>query len=1302
MTKFKEYSGLNLSDVNKNILNRWEEHDIFHKSVEIREGKPSFVFYEGPPSANGMPGIHHVMARTIKDIFCRYKTMQGFQVKRKAGWDTHGLPVELGVEKALGITKEDIGNKISVDEYNAACRSDVMKYTKEWEDLTTKMGYWVDMNDPYITYDNRYIETLWWLLKQLYNKNLLYKGYTIQPFSPAAGTGLSTHELNQPGCYRDVKDTTCVAQFHLSPTLSKGEGEEYNTNEVLKRKFTLNSPPSEGLGEVYFLAWTTTPWTLPSNTALCVGPNIDYVLVETTNPYTKEACKLILAEALTGQVLGKNEYDILGKCKGSELAGLEYEQLIPWMSPYTISEKTATTQSPSPMEMVGKMSAFKVISGDFVTTEDGTGIVHIAPTFGADDDRVAKLNGVPPMLLIDKDGNRQPMVDRTGKFFKLEDLDPEFVASNVNADIYAEYAGRFVKNAYDSTLTDEDTTLDVDICVMLKQQGLAYKIEKHTHNYPHCWRTDKPVLYYPLDSWFIKTTEYKDKMIELNNTINWKPQSTGSGRFGKWLENLQDWNLSRSRYWGTPLPIWRSEDGTEEICIGSVEELIAEIEKSIAAEFMTENPYKNFKVGEYTAENYAVKNIDLHRPYVDEIILVSASGKPMKRELDLIDVWFDSGAMPYAQMHYPFENKSPLNPPNGDLKTYKTANSLLYEILKENAKKHRQNPTPAEEVLWENLSGKQLENYKFRREHVIDDIIVDFVCLKENIVIEVDGGYHNKPEIKELDKLKKEILESYGFRVIRFSNDEVLYKLERTLKLIKHALLSPPSGDLGGSFPADFISEGVDQTRGWFFTLHAISTMIRGSVAFKNVISNGLVLDKNGNKMSKRLGNGVDPFSSIEKYGSDPLRWYMMTNASPWDNLKFDIEGVEEVRRKFFGTLYNTYSFFSLYANVDKFTYTEAEIPMGKRPEIDRWIISLLNTLVKDVTEYYELYEPTRAGRAISDFVSENLSNWYVRLNRKRYWGGAYDEDKISAYQTLYTCLETISRLMAPIAPFFADQLFLDLNAAHGKDKSESVHLADFPSYNEALIDSNLEECMQLAQQTSSMILALRRKADKKVRQPLTKVVIPAPDETTFKQLSYIADLVKAEVNVKEFEVIPADNDMENLVKKIKPNFKILGKKYGKQMKEIAAAMLSFGNFEISEIERNGQFVLTLPTGVVELTPENVEIITEDMQGWLVTNEGKLTVALDITVTDALMREGIARELVNRIQNIRKSNGFEITDKIIIEIENNENINEAVLEFKEYIATQTLALEVKLAEKVTQPTELDLEDYVVNISVTKA
>lgn len=1142
--KFNEYSQLNLSEINKKMLSFWKEQDVFHKSVALREGKPSFVFYEGPPSANGMPGIHHVMARTIKDIFCRYKTMQGFQVKRKAGWDTHGLPVELGVEKALGITKEDIGKTVTVEEYNAACRRDVMKYTREWEDLTEKMGYWVDMDDPYITYDNRYIETLWWLLKQLYNKGLLYKGYTIQPYSPAAGTGLSTHELNQPGCYRDVKDTTCVAQF-----------------KVIDKAALPFSVTDEN--ECYFLAWTTTPWTLPSNTALCVGPNISYVLVNSFNPYTHVPVSLILAKDLVAAHFNpKNAelkladyvpgdknipYEIVGECKGSDLSGVQYEQLIPWVNP-------------------GE-GAFRVITGDFVTTEDGTGIVHIAPTFGADDDRVAKQHGVPALLLIDKDGNRQPMVDRTGKFFRIDDLDAQFVAEKVRVELYREFAGCFVKNAYDEALKDSETTLDIDLCVMLKQQGLAFKIEKHVHNYPHCWRTDKPVLYYPLDSWFIKTTACRDEMIALNNTINWKPQSTGTGRFGKWLENLQDWNLSRSRYWGTPLPIWRTEDGTEEICIGSTEELMLEIEKSIKAGFMAGNPYENFKPGIYTAENYAIENIDLHRPFVDNIVLVSLSGKPMKRELDLIDVWFDSGAMPYAQLHYPFENKN--------------------------------------------------------------------------------------------------LVESGSF------------------------------------FPADFISEGVDQTRGWFFTLHAISTMVRGSVAFKSVISNGLVLDKNGNKMSKRLGNAVDPFTTIEKYGSDPLRWYMMTNASPWDNLKFDVEGIEEVRRKFFGTLYNTYSFFALYANVDNFSFAEAEIPLEQRPEIDRWIISLLNTLVKDVTEYYESYEPTKAGRAISDFVGENLSNWYVRLNRKRYWGGEYNQDKLSAYQTLYTCLETVAKLMAPIAPFYADQLFLDLNKVTGKDKSESVHLAMFPGYGEAAVDKHLENCMQQAQQISSMILALRRKAEKKVRQPLTKAVVPAPDEQTYEQIRYIAELIKAEVNIKELEVIPADADMVNLVKKVKPNFKTLGKKYGKLMKDIAVAMTSLSKSQISEIERNGKYLLKIGTEDVEILAEDVEIITEDMPGWLVANEGRLTVALDITVTDDLLREGIARELVNRIQNLRKSAGMEITDKINIAIERLEEINMAVEAYGQYIASQTLAASIQLVDVVDSPVELDFEDYIVKIKIEK-
>ena len=1150
--KFAEYQNLNLSEVNKAFLERWNERSIFQKSIATREGHPTFVFYEGPPSANGLPGIHHVLARTLKDVFCRYKTMKGFLVKRKAGWDTHGLPVELSVEKALGITKEDIGKKISVNDYNAACRKDVMKYTHEWEELTNRMGYWVDMERPYITYDNRYIESLWWLLKQLYNKGLLYKGYTIQPYSPAAGTGLSTHELNQPGCYRDVKDTTCVAQFRVQP----------DSYAAAEKAFGMEAGSVKNL---YILAWTTTPWTLPSNTALCVGPSIRYVLVESFNPYTGEKAMYVVAKELQSAHFNPKNAELLmedykpgdknipfrvlgTECAGTALEGIRYEQLMPWVNP-------------------GE-GAFRVILGDYVTTEDGTGIVHIAPTFGADDDRVGKQSGVPPMLLLDKNGNRRPMVDMTGKFYRIEDLDEEYVKNFVNVELYGPWAGRFVKNAYDPALPADAETLDVDLCVMLKQQGLVFKIEKHTHNYPHCWRTDKPVLYYPLDSWFIRTTACREEMMKLNETINWKPQSTGTGRFGKWLENLQDWNLSRSRYWGTPLPIWRTEDGTEELCIGSMEELMAEIEKSMKAGLMTENPYRSFKVGDYSDANYAPENIDLHRPFVDNIILVSPSGKPMKRETDLIDVWFDSGAMPFAQLHYPLENK---------------------ELI-----------------------------------------------------------------------------------------------------------------DSGSFYPADFISEGVDQTRGWFFTLHAISTMVKGSVAFKNVISNGLVLDKNGNKMSKRLGNAVDPFSTIEKYGSDPLRWYMMTNSSPWDNLKFDVEGVEEVRRKFFGTLYNTYSFFALYANVDKFSYAEAEIPMEKRPEIDRWIISLLNTLVKEVTEYYEDFEPTRAGRAISDFVCENLSNWYVRLNRKRYWGGEYDEDKISAYQTLYTCLETVARLMAPIAPFFADRLFLDLNAATGKDTHESVHLADFPVCNEALIDEELEACMQLAQQTSSMILALRRKADKKVRQPLMKAVVPAQDETVYARLQYVAGLIKAEVNIKELDIISPDADMENLVKKIKPNFKVLGKKYGKQMKEIARELTAFTKEQIGEIERKGEYVLSLVSGDVVLTADDVEIFTEDMPGWLVANEGKLTVALDITVTDELYREGVARDLINRIQNIRKANGYEIVDKIVVEIEMRSEINEAVKEYSDYIASQTLADAIRLVEHLDNAQELEIDDYVVRMDVKKA
>ena len=1115
MKKFKEYTHFDLSAINKEMLQRWQDEDLFHKSIDEREGAPAFVFFEGPPSANGMPGIHHVMARTIKDTFCRYKTMQGFQVRRKAGWDTHGLPVELGVEKMLGITKEDIGKKISVDDYNAACRREVMKYTKEWTSLTEKMGYWVDLENPYITYDNKYIETLWYLLKELYHKGLLYKGYTIQPYSPAAGTGLSSHELNQPGCYRDVKDTTCTAQFKL-------KGNRFGA-------------------DAYCLAWTTTPWTLPSNTALCVGPKIDYVAVKGENPYTKTAATYILAEARLSayaKELGEQP-DIVWRGKGTDLVGEEYEQLIPWVNP-------------------GE-GAFRVIAGDYVTTDDGTGIVHIAPTFGADDAFVAKKAGVPGLTLLTKKGETRPMVDMTGKFFVLDDLDDDFVKNHINIDLYQAYAGRFVKNAYDPNLTDKDETLDIALCMMLKQQGLAFRIEKHVHNYPHCWRTDKPVLYYPLDSWFIKTTAVKDEMIALNKTINWKPESTGTGRFGQWLNNLNDWNLSRSRYWGTPLPIWRTDDGQEEICIGSIEELFEEIEKSVAAGFMKENPWPNFRVGDYSKENYDPKNIDLHRPYVDNIVLVSASGKPMHRELDLIDVWFDSGAMPYAQVHYPFE--------------------------------------------------------------------------------------------------------------------------------------APNSSEGWGT--ADFISEGVDQTRGWFFTLHAIHTMIENRVAFKNVISNGLVLDKNGNKMSKRLGNAVDPFITIEKYGSDPLRWYMMTNASPWDNLKFDTEGVEEVRRKFFGTLYNTYSFFALYANVDGFTGDETAVPVDERPEIDRWILSLLNTLIKDVTEQYENYEPTRAGRAISDFVQENLSNWYVRLNRKRFWGGTMDADKLAAYQTLYECLVTVSRLMAPIAPFYADQLYRDLTG------DKSVHLAAFPVCDDDRIDTYLEGCMQLAQQATSMILALRKKANKKVRQPLQKAVVPVPNESVMQQLQHVADLVKTEVNIKELQIVTNENSTVKLVKRIKPNFKTLGKKYGKQMKEIAAAIAVLTQDRIADIETRGQIVLPLPSGEVEVELADVEIATEDMPGWLVANEGNLTVALDIEVTDELRQEGIARELVNRIQNLRKSNGYEITDKIAVTIESNDEVNTAVANFKDYIAAQVLAQSLIVADKVENPIALDFEDFVVNISIEK-
>lgn len=1138
--KFPEYKGLDLSEVNKEILKTWEENKTFEMSLKTREGHPSFVFYEGPPSANGMPGIHHVMARTIKDVICRYKTLQGFLVERKAGWDTHGLPVELGVEKKLGITKEAIGKTISVVEYNKECRADVMKFTKEWEDLTKQMGYWVDMKNPYITYDNRYIETLWYLLKKLYEKGFLYKGYTIQPYSPAAGTGLSTHELNQPGCYRDVKDTTCVAQFKVI------------RDEKSEKLFADSEPVS-------ILAWTTTPWTLPSNTALAVGPNITYYVVKTYNPYTYLPVTVILAKdrfsayfnpkaeslALEDYQAGDKliPYRKVGEFKGPELEGIRYEQLMPWMRP--------------------EGDAFRVILGDYVSTEDGTGIVHIAPTFGADDDRVAKQAGIAPMLLVDKDGNKQPMVDKRGRLFVLEEIDPEFVKSHVNTELYSEYAGRFVKNAYDPQLTEEDATLDIDLSVMLKKENKAFKVEKHEHNYPHCWRTDKPVLYYPLDSWFIKTTAVRERMIELNKTINWKPASTGEGRFGKWLENLVDWNLSRSRYWGTPLPIWISEDGTEKKCIGSVAELVEEIEKSIQAGFMQENPYQGFIAGDYSKENY--DKIDLHRPYVDDIILVSDSGQKMYREKDLIDVWFDSGAMPYAQLHYPFEHREDID-----------------------------------------------------------------------------------------QKLR---------------------------------------------FPADFIAEGVDQTRGWFFTLHAIATMAFDSVAFKNIISNGLVLDAKGNKMSKRLGNAVDPFSTIATYGSDPLRWYMITNSQPWDNLKFDMAGIDEVKRKFFGTLYNTYGFFALYANVDHFRYAEAEVAIEERPEIDRWILSLLNSLIKEVTEAYEKYEPTRAGRAIQDFVIENLSNWYVRLSRKRYWGGEYSQDKISAYQTLYTCLETIAILSAPIAPFYMEKLFGDLNKVTGRH-SGSVHLADFPKADEKLIDNELEERMELAQQISSMVLGLRRKVQLRVRQPLSKLIIPILNDHMIRQLDAVKNIILSEVNVKEIEYITDTTGV--LVKKIKPNFKTLGPKYGKYMKQISTLIAAMEQSDIFEFEKNGRYQLNIGTESIDLSLEDVEILSEDIPGWLVANEGRLTVALDINVTKELKEEGIARELINRIQNLRKESNFDVTDKITLAIGRHKEINEAVENFSQYIASQVLAEYIELTdEKDDKARDIEIDDIHTFIKIER-
>ncbi|MDO4186536.1 MAG: isoleucine--tRNA ligase [Bacteroidales bacterium] len=1190
--KFAEYKGLNLSEINNKVLKQWMENDVFHKSIDEREGCPQFVFFEGPPSANGHPGIHHVLARSIKDTFNRYKTMKGFQVHRKAGWDTHGLPVELGVEKELGITKKDIDNKqsekyISVEEYNKRCRENVMKFTAEWRDLTERMGYFVDLDHPYITYDNKYIETLWWLLRQLYDKGLFYKGYTIQPYSPAAGTGLSSHELNQPGCYRDVKDTTVTALFEaLNP----------------KEEWTK-------WGKPYFVAWTTTPWTLPSNVALCVGPKIKYVAVQTYNAYNDQPITIVMAEALLGAYLkpeGKDmpledykhgdkvvPYRIVGEYMGPELVGLKYKQLMPWVKPLQKLDANApafvTEYAEAHPEKVfvgenGKdrfvemeECAFRVIPGDYVTTEDGSGIVHIAPTFGADDAKVAKDAQIPALFLINKKGETRPMVDLQGKYYVMDELDDNFVKACVNVEGYSRHAGDYVKNAYapefnvdgkyDEKAASKAEDLNVVICMEMKQEGTAFKIEKHVHNYPHCWRTDKPVLYYPLDSWFIRSTAKKNRMVELNKTIHWQPESTGTGRFGNWLENLNDWNLSRSRFWGTPLPIWRDEDG-EEICIGSLEELYAEIEKSVAAGVMTSNPLKEkgFVPGDYAQENY--DKIDLHRPYVDNIVLVSKTGKPMQREADLIDVWFDSGSMPYAQIHYPFEHRDAI--------------------------------------------------------------------------------------------------------------------------------------DKGNAFPADFINEGVDQTRGWFFTLHAIATMVFDSISFKNVISTGLVLDAKGNKMSKHVGNVVNPFDMIDKYGADAVRFYMMTNSEPWDNLKFDPEGVDEVRRKLFGTLYNTYSFFALYANVDGFDYSEPDVKLEERPEIDRWILSELHTLIKGVDAELDGYDPTRAGRLIDTFVNDNLSNWYVRLNRKRFWGGGMTQDKLSAYQTLFTCLETVAKLLAPFAPFYADQLFLDLNAGlceARKNNALSVHLVDFPKADESLINKDLEAQMEAAQKITSMVLALRRKVNIKVRQPLQSVMIPVTDEEQRAHIEAVKNLIQNEVNVKEVKFV--DNAAGILVKRVKCDFKKLGPKFGKQMKAVAAAVQGMSQEDIAAFEAAGFFTFALEGGEARIETTDVEIFSEDIPGWLVANEGKLTVALEVTITEELRQEGVARELVNRIQNLRKSSGLEITDKIDIVLSKDAHSDAAVEAFRDYICNQVLGHSLTLADHVEDGTELDLDEFKLQISIRK-
>lgn len=1323
MKKYTEYKGLDLSQTAKDVQKSWDENNIFEKSITSREGKAPFVFYEGPPSANGLPGIHHVMARSIKDIFCRYKTQKGFQVKRKAGWDTHGLPIELSVEKALGITKEDIGKKITVEQYNIECRKDVMKYTDKWEDLTKKMGYWVDMKEPYITYDNKYIESVWWLLNNLYDKSMLYKGFTIQPYSPAAGTGLSSHELNQPGCYRDVKDRTATVMFRLSPALSKGEGA---FAELMK------GLAEEELYNTYFLAWTTTPWTLPSNTALAVGKNIEYVLIKTQNQFTGKEINVIVANelaakyikgygskfeenAITGwgldasgnlQTFNPKEpyhnWKQLAKFIGSDIAGLKYEQLLPFAANKFV-------------DLNGKNLPFgeaggAVILGDFVTTEDGTGIVHIAPSFGADDFRVAKQNSIGSLTLVDRRGKFLPEV-KDGIFLYGE----EYVKEAYLTDEEKAHEFQFQKKILEDNgkIKELKVYLSVDdrIVLKLQEEGKLFKKETYEHSYPHCWRTDKPVLYYPLDSWFIKTTEYKDRMIELNKTINWKPESTGTGRFGNWLENLNDWNLSRSRFWGIPIPIWTSEDKEEQICISSVEELQKEITNAVAKGVMKDTPLAAFKAGDMTEGNY--NTFDLHKPYADNIVL-ERNGKKLFREPDLIDVWFDSGAMPYAQLHYPFENKELVDGPSPSLPQgkgvspkYQTARNSSYNLLKDLALERKKQQTESETILWNLLKGKQLGNYKFRRQHIIDEFIVDFVCLSKALVIEVDGGYHTKPEIIEADKLRTNILEELGYKVLRFKNEEVINNTEQVLKTIEKVLntqdtLPLGEGKGGAYFPADFIAEGVDQTRGWFFTLHAISTMCFDSVAYKNVVSNGLVLDKNGQKMSKRLGNAVDPFITIEKYGPDATRWYMITNAAPWDNLKFDIEGIGEVQRSFFGTLHNTYSFFSLYANVDGFVYKEAEIPVIDRPEIDRWILSELNTLIKKVDEAYSEYEPHRAGRYIETFVDEHLSNWYVRLCRRRFWKGEYSQDKIAAYQTLYRCMEVVAQLSAPIAPYFMDRLYSDLNSMTGRDRASSIHLSNFPESDTFLIDKDLEDRMEMAQKISSMILSIRKKENIRVRQPLNKIRIPVLEESYKAKIEAVKDLILSEVNVKEIEFV-SEADTQ-IVKNMKLNFKTLGKKCGKHMKAVQAFANENAQAVISGIEKVGKFEIKIDSDVIGLDAEDVEIIPVDIPGWKVANSGQLTVALDVTLTPELREEGLARELVNRIQNLRKESNLDVTDKIDVKIQRNSAINEAINNNLNYICTEILASSLELVDnleaKVGAEIELD-EQIKTLITITK-